>query len=165
MIRKKTIAGKPIWKYWADKRKESKPLKRTGIKQKFYPKKNKIPGLFEFMSGMVGKCSWVCDECGVYCYSPDPKFQLAAQAHILEKKIFRSVALVPENILCLPSHGCGCHKKFDHSYERKTKMKVWPKAQEIILTVLIPRLPAQEYVKLPDFLKELYEKRMNATVN
>lgn len=163
MRQRDTISGKPKWKYWADLRAKSaraNPIKRTAIRKKTSGKRNKIPGLYEFMLEMIRKCDWICDECDVNCYTSDQTFQLAAQAHILPKNDFPSVALLPENILCLPSYGCGHHSAFDLSYERKMKMKVWPRAKKIILTVLIPKLTAQEYRKLPEFLKTEYEEKI-----
>lgn len=160
----KTIKGKSRRDYWNDLRKKSKPLRRTRAKaKKTHGKKRgtkeKIPGLFEFFLEMIEKCKWVCEECGKECPATNLKFQLAAQAHILEKKTFRSVAKVPENILCLPKYGCGHHGAFDASWERRMRMNVWPEVEKRLMEVLIPMLPPNEYVKLPDFLRVMYEKR------
>lgn len=157
-MNKKTIAGLPKWLYWKRLRLKSRGLKpRTKPIKKKYSKKHKIDGLFEFMMEMVERCRWVCDECGERCYTSAQEFQLSAQAHLLPKKTFRSVAKDPVNIKCLPAYGCGCHIKYDKSWASARKMKVWPQVEKIILEELIPKLTPAEYKKLPGFLKEKYE--------
>lgn len=149
------------WKYWAELRSKSlkrKPLKRTGIKKKYRPKKNKIEGLFEFYEEAIATCNWLCRECGEYVYSADMDFQLACIAHLLPKEYFPSVAKNILNIMCLGGT-CGCHRKYDKSWASARKMKIWSEAEFIIVKFLIPLLPPNEYKKLPDFLKELYENR------
>ena len=159
MNKKNTIAGIPRWQYWNKLRVRSKGLKKRSKPIKgSSSKKNKIPGLYEFMCEMIVQCSWVCAECGEGCYTHSRVFQLAAQAHLLPKKKFPSVALDPRNIICLPSYGCGHHNRYDKSWLSAQKMKIWPVVEKIILEELIPKLTDKEYKKLPDFLKQKYEQ-------
>jgi hypothetical protein len=152
------IAGLPKWLYWKRLR-----LKSRGLKSRTIPikpkrsKKNKIDGLLWFMMEMVNRCKWICEECGERCYTSNVDFQFAAQAHLLPKKTFPSVALDPRNIKCLPAYGCGCHSKYDKSWASAQRMKIWPEVEKIILEELIPKLTVAEYKKLPGFLKEKYE--------
>lgn len=153
-----TIAGLPKWLYWKRLRLKSRGLKsRAKLIKKTYSKKSKIDGLFEFMMEMVERCRWVCDECGVGCYTSAQEFRLSTQAHLLPKKMFKSVAKDPRNIICLPAYGCGCHSRYDKSWASAQKMKMWPQVEKIILEELIPKLTSAEYKKLPGFLKEKYE--------
>lgn len=155
-------------KYWDDLRRKSlqnKPLKRTKLKskpmkKKYYPKKNKIGGLYEFYCEEMETFNWICEECGKNVYSSDEIFRLAVMAHLLPKNIFRSIAKHKQNLMCLGGE-CGCHKKYDKSWESAQGMRVWRNVEYIIVTVLIPLLPEQEYKKLPDFLKQLYERNSN----
>lgn len=165
---KDTIAGKPKWKYWNDLRAKSKglkkrksPIKKSPVKKRAPGKSKKIPGLFEFFSRMIANCKWVCENCGQKCYTTDKKFQLAAQAHLLPKKTFPSVATIDECVVCMPAYGCGCHSAYDASWMRAKKLKSWPKFEKIILEKLIPRLTDAEYKKLPDFLKQQHESKTN----
>lgn len=151
------INGKPSHKYWQELRAKSKQPKRTGIKRKFYPKKNKIPDLPKWydikMEENIGR---PCEECG----EPVVIYIRAGQAHLLPKAIFRSVATHPLNHKLLGA-GCGCHRKYDKSWDSAQRMKIWPESKEIIITILIPLLPEKEYKKLPQFLKDEYERRIN----
>lgn len=166
MLRKKKIDWKdPLQKrkYWDGLKKRSKPLqrktpiRRTGIKPK-PPKKKKTDEMFQFLLSMVKVCTWVCAECGKPCYTGDLTFQLAAQAHLLPKKTFRSVAMNPDVIVCMPKYGCGHHGTYDASWLRASKMKSWPRFKQIIFTKLVPLLPPHEYSKLPLILRDEYEK-------
>lgn len=79
-----------------------------------------------------------CMECG----SRIPvQFARHATAHLLPKKLFKSVATHPLNYLILGA-GCGCHAKTDR-VDLFTKMSVWPEAARRIKE-MIPLLPHDE---------------------
>jgi len=64
-----------------------------------------------------------------------------ATAHLLPKKIFKSVSTHPLNYLILGA-GCGCHQKTDR-VDKFIQMKVWGVAAERIRTMM-PLLPMDE---------------------
>jgi len=79
-----------------------------------------------------------CQECGSWI---SEEYMRAATAHLLAKKIFKSVATHPINYLILGA-GCGCHDK-THRVDKFVQMKVWPLAASRIKQ-LIPLLPFDE---------------------
>lgn len=97
-----------------------------------------------------------CCNCGAFI----PKaFYRAACAHILPKRKeygCPSVATNRDNYLILGA-GCGCHSKFDNSWDDAQKMKVWPLAVERFRLVF-PEINKAEYKNIPDCLMELVEE-------
>lgn len=81
--------------------------------------------------------SW-CMECGRWIH---PNFMRHATAHLLAKKLFKSVATHPLNYLVLGA-GCGCHEE-THRVDKFIKMKCWPEAARRIKE-MIPLLPIDE---------------------
>lgn len=79
-----------------------------------------------------------CDECGAYIQA---EYSKHATAHLLPKKLFRSVACHDLNYLILGA-GCGCHEK-THRIDKFVTMKVWPEAARRIKE-MIPLLPFDE---------------------
>lgn len=73
----------------------------------------------------------------------------AATAHLLPKKIFKSVATHPLNYLIL-SAANGSHDK-THRIDKFIKMKIWPQAKERILQ-MIPLLPTDELRRISNQL-------------
>lgn len=158
MQRKKT--NKFGFDYWARLRRSSlqkKPLKRTAIKKRFKPRKKKIDGIVLWYENRIAECTWICWECEVNGFSTIRNYQFAAQAHLLPKEHFGSVATHPLNYACLPAT-CGCHSRYDKSWMSASTMKMWPIALDRIM-VLIPLLTEKEYRKLPDIIGKEYEKR------
>lgn len=109
-----------------------------------------------------------CMECGAFIpefiQMVGMKMKLSgyrcATAHVLPKKKefgFPSVASNPINRLFLGS-GCGCHNKYDSSWEKAATMKVWPLAVEIFKK-LYPLIAASEKKNIPEvFLQEIEPK-------
>lgn len=95
-----------------------------------------------------------CDECRSFI---PKRFYRAASAHCLPKRKeygFPSVKLHPENRLKL-GQGCGCHARYDKTWEDAAQMKIWPKAVAIFL-ILYPHIAKSEYKNIPEvFLQEL----------
>lgn len=150
-MKPKMIAGKPAHIYWRELRQKSKRPKKTAIKRKPY-QKNVVPGLTDwYMNKMQFYFGMPCEECG----QPVLRSVQASQAHLLPKEKFKSIALHLLNHALLGAE-CGCHTKYDKSWASARKMKIWPTVQMVIVQVLIPLLPKEEFKKLPDFLKELY---------
>lgn len=83
-----------------------------------------------------GFCS--CMECGV---AIPVAYSRHATAHLLPKKLFKSVATHELNYLILGA-GCGCHYGTDR-VDKFCQMKVWPEAARRIKT-MIPLLPFDE---------------------
>lgn len=96
-----------------------------------------------------------CEECGQPLNFRKEEIAYGSQAHILPKEFFKSIKTHPANRLEL-GRWC-CHGQYDSSWDNASKMKVWPKAKQIMLTILIPLLPAQEYRRLPLAVQEEYE--------
>lgn len=95
-----------------------------------------------------------CMECGAVV---PLAFARAATAHLLPKKLFKSVATHPLNYLILGA-GCGCHQKTDR-VDKFRKMKVWPEAARRIKE-MIPLLPFDELKYLSSqLLKALDETK------
>jgi hypothetical protein len=106
-----------------------------------------------------------CQECGAWIPEKikqiGKKFTLngyrCATAHLLPKKEeygFPSVAHVLDNRIFLGA-GCGCHAKYDRSWEDAASMKIWPIALEKIKK-LIPLIDPKERKNIPDvILQEL----------
>lgn len=80
----------------------------------------------------------ICSECGAFIPS---QFARHAIAHLLPKKLFKSVATHPDNYLILGA-GCGCHEK-THRIDKFIQMKIWPEAARRI-KILLPLLPIDE---------------------
>lgn len=91
-----------------------------------------------------------CWECGKFI----PKsFYRAASAHVLPKRKeygFPSISANLDNYLVLGS-GCGCHQKYDSSWEQAAKMKVWEKVV-IKFKILYPLISPAEHKNIPDVL-------------
>lgn len=98
----------------------------------------------------------VCQECGALI----PKaFMRHATAHLLPKKIFKSVRTHELNYLILGA-GCGCHDK-THTIEKFVKMNIWPKAAER-LNQLIPLLPVDELRQISNQLLNAIDKTISS---
>lgn len=79
----------------------------------------------------------------------------AACCHILPKRKpygFPSVATHPLNRIFLGS-ACGCHQKFDRSWEDAAKMNVWPLVLVAMETIL-PYIAPGELKNLPGILRK-----------
>jgi len=72
-----------------------------------------------------------CMECGAVV---PRSFIRHATAHLLPKKLFKSVAVHTLNYLILGA-GCGCHEK-THRIDKFIKMKIWPEAKKRILEMM-----------------------------
>ncbi len=106
-----------------------------------------------------------CIECGTFIpekikiigknYSMDG--YRCATAHVLPKKKeygFPSVAANSINRLFLGA-GCGCHNKYDSSWDNASKMKVFPLAIEKFI-MLYPLIDEKEHKNIPNvFLREI----------
>lgn len=93
-----------------------------------------------------------CMECGEWIPN---NYARHATAHLLPKKLFKSVATHPLNYLILGA-GCGCHEK-THRIDKFVTMKIWVQAAERIKE-MIPLL-------LFDELKYLSGQLMTALEN
>lgn len=96
-----------------------------------------------------------CWNCGKYITKA---FYRAATAHILPKRKeygFPSVATHPKNYLIL-GPGCGCHAKYDTSWDDACMMKIWPMAVERFIAIF-PEIDRKEYKNLPDVLLQEVE--------
>lgn len=85
-----------------------------------------------------GKTGTHCQECGIWI---PPDYIHHSTAHLLPKKIFKSVCMHPLNYLILGA-SCGCHEK-THRIDKFIQMKIWPEAARRIKE-MIPLLPIDE---------------------
>lgn len=97
------------------------------------------------LDGMSG---FRCMECNEWIPA---QFFRHATAHLLPKKIFKSVATHEINYLILGA-GCGCHEK-SHRIDKFRQMKIWPEAARRI-SILIPLLPMDELRHISNQLLE-----------
>ena len=102
------------------------------IKMKHLFPSHNVEG-FGFVSGGAN-----CMECGAWI--PQDYFRHAT-AHLLPKKLFKSVATHDLNYLILGA-GCGCHEK-THRVDLFSQMKIWPEAARRI-KIMMPLLPFDE---------------------
>lgn len=78
-----------------------------------------------------------------------------ATAHLLPKKLFKSVATNDLNYLIIGA-GCGCHDK-THRIDKFVQMRIWPEAAKRI-NALLPLLP---YDELKFVSQQLYDALEN----
>lgn len=93
-----------------------------------------------------------CMECGEWI---PQMYMRHATAHLLPKKLFKSVSTHELNYLILGA-GCGCHYKTDR-VDKFIQMKVWPEAARRI-KIMMPLLPFDE-------LKYISSQLLNALDN
>jgi hypothetical protein len=143
--RKYIEAGRPL------KTKEKKAIAKKSAKRIEKEKEQKASGVKEVSKleldvwfadiqkkHTVGVGGFACMECGDWIYA---KFARSAIAHLLPKKLFKSVATHELNYLILGA-GCGCHEK-SHRIDKFCQMKIWPEAARRI-KIMIPLLPFDE---------------------
>ena len=131
--------------------KKKKPLKKISDKLKAEREKEKIVGkpvsklaLDKWFDDIKikhwGKLGgyYHCMECGSFI---SYEYARHATAHLLPKKLFKSVATHELNYLILGA-GCGCHQMTDR-VDKFCQMKVWPEAARRIKE-MIPLLPFDE---------------------
>jgi hypothetical protein len=172
--------GKPVFgtdrntrigycKYHQSKRTDKKPKKiyaassikknigqiRTHVKRNQIIHENEIErraeleSWFEKVMKLIEKNPY-CWECKKFI---SKSYYRAACAHILPKRKnfgFPSVATHDLNFLILGA-GCGCHSKYDNSWDDASKMKVWPIAVERF-KLIYPNINPSEHKYLPDIL-------------
>jgi hypothetical protein len=88
-----------------------------------------------------------CENCGASLARYNEKDWYGSQHHVLEKSLYPSVMVDPDNHLVL-GKWC-CHSQWHTSYENAAKMPIFPKAISIINT-LYQKLTKDEKRKLPD---------------
>lgn len=103
-----------------------------------------------FHCGTVGGTK--CEECGAWI---PQAYMRSATAHLLPKKLFKSVSTHKSNYLILGA-ACGCHEK-THRIDKFVTMNIWPEAAKRIKE-MIPLLPFDE-------LKYLSSQLMTALEN
>lgn len=94
-----------------------------------------------------------CMECGNFI--PD-RYYRSSIAHCLPKRKeygFPSVEANPINRLFLGTHFCGCHQKYDRSWEDAAQMKIFPLAIEIFKK-LYPLIDKSERKNIPEVFRQ-----------
>jgi len=99
----------------------------------------------------------VCWETGERIDKNDKLGWMGSIAHILPKKLFKSVATHPLNYVILKMWG-GTHDRYDKSWKDASQMKVWPVVVERFLQ-FEQEIAASERKYLPDVLLRELEKR------
>lgn len=110
--------------------------------------------LSEWYKFHIENCKWVCENCGKIINNYSEKSRFSAQAHILPKSIFKSVKTLSINHITLGHIDCGCHARFDHSWERASEMNIFNKVKPIIIQ-MIALLNKDEVRRLKEILKYL----------
>lgn len=137
-LKEKTTGAKP-----------RKPLKKISDKKAAEIKEQKVSGKpaskleLDKWFDEIRKKHWItnvypCMECGEMI---PISFSRHATAHLLPKKLFKSVATHELNYLILGA-GCGCHALTDR-VDKFVQMKVWGEAARRIKE-MIPLLPTDE---------------------
>lgn len=99
------------------------------------------------INGYGGGCAcWECSEWIPLGYIRH------ATAHIISKVLFPSVSTHPNNFLILGA-GCGCHYKYDRSWEDASKMKVFKEAKKRFLT-FADLISLEERRRIPEQFKQ-----------
>lgn len=142
-------------------KKQPKPLNKVSPKTAEKQKKDKDAGIVPKVTKlMLDKFyadisaehllngSAICMECGAVIPA---SFIRHATAHLLPKKLFKSVAVHPLNYLILGA-GCGCHEK-THRIDTFIKMGIWPEAK-VRINEMRPLLPFDELKFLSSQLLE-----------
>lgn len=139
---------KPIAKKSAKKIAEEKEEKKVG---KPVSKLELDKWFSDIAKEHVNNGGAICMECGAFIPAA---FIRHATAHLLPKKLFKSIATHPLNYLILGA-GCGCHTKTDR-IDLFIKMKVWPEAKDRI-NQMLPLLPFDELKHISSQLTKALE--------
>lgn len=140
--------------------KKKVPIKKMSVKKQAEIKANKggdgEMDLFfaSLRKGMTGHCLF-CN--GSTMKKDDDKFHFSL-AHLLPKSIFKSVALLPDNIIELCFFGESCHTNFDNgkiSWEFIKDSKEWIQIKEQLLVVLPMVSPEEKKHKLYSKIEKL----------
>jgi hypothetical protein len=163
-------AGRCSIHYWKHRQKENATrerqsrMERAGIlgdEAKEIKDSSQLDGTLKgWFDYWIRFCGFACEECGEHISRSDIDGLYAAQAHILPKadNQFPSVKTVIHNHMTLGAR-CGCHSRFDKSWESAQKMKVWGAAClrfELFCHLIAPK----EVRKLPPSLREIYDSVM-----
>lgn len=149
-VPRETIAGRCTRHYWAHR-------KRLYNEKLNHRMKVEISGAKLTMNfwyaARIKELSGFCQECGTRLPLHNPRYARACVAHILPKRdnLFPSVKSHPLNYIELGPF-CGCHGKYDKSWDDAIKMRVWPLAVErfkqfmhLIASKELRNLPAELY--------------------
>jgi hypothetical protein len=125
------------------------------IKYNPIPEYIEIQTLSDWYYYQVLHCDWICENCRNPIIAVSEGEKISCQAHILPKEYFPSVALHPLNHLLLAGFlsDCGCHYKYDFSWEKAVKMPVFELAISRFLSFK-KHLSVKEYMRLPDPFKK-----------
>ena len=155
-IHKPLIAKRCQNHYWAYRSRISEKKKHpTSAKKIISIKKTRLLDVClafastNWMEYQILNCNWVCENCGKKIIPYNNWAKISAQAHILPKSLFPSLKDVIDNHLTLGHTDCRCHQRFDHSWERASKMNIFPTAFAKIQPYL-HLLSHEEMRKLPD---------------
>lgn len=103
----------------------------------------------------------ICDNCGAKAeWILQPKFYKlwkSAQAHILEKRHFKSIETNPLNFLTLfadYSGVCDCHDRYDRNWRSASSMDIWPTVIERF-KILYPLIKPEEHQFIPKQLLDI----------
>jgi len=135
-------APAPISKQSAKKIKELEEDKPTRQKRKAW---------FE---ARMKELKGVCTECGHPIKKDIPAFAICAVAHVVPKRKeqFPSIEFHPKNFIELGAE-CGCHNKYDTSWDDASQMKVWPLIIEKFI-LLYPSIDPSERKHIPELLRQ-----------
>jgi RNA polymerase-binding transcription factor DksA len=157
-IRRLVEARKPREKkpYKGIAKKSAKKIKQEAEAKKANSVESREESLSEWFDKIAKKHTLggvgFCMECGAQISA---EYMRHATAHLLAKKLFKSVATNDLNYLILCA-GNGCHDK-THRIDKFIQMKIWPIAAKQI-NALLPLLP---YDELKYVSQKLYDALEN----
>lgn len=128
-VKKPLISGLCQRHYWEGRSKaKEKKAKKSHIEllETAFGTNSPQSELILWYSARIMERTGFCMECGERI---PLAYAHASIAHILPKSLFPSVSTHPLNGMELGA-GCGCHSRWDKSWESAQKMKVYPLAKE-----------------------------------
>jgi hypothetical protein len=133
--------------------------RKASEKQKYNPhsEASDFQALGDWYNYHVLHCDWICENCKSPIIAVSWEEKISCQSHILPKEHFPSVALNKLNHMLLAGFlsDCGCHYKYDFSWEKAEKMPVFELAISRFLSFK-KYLSAKEVLRLPaPFVKYL----------
>lgn len=142
------------WRHREQLKKNSSPNRLKTAFKESYKKK-----LDEWFDKQIGQIPTYCEECGTNLGGWRQVMPRAIIAHILPKRLttggFPEVATEPENrMFYCPD----CHNRYDNrGWSGVRSMKSFPLVIERLVT-FADKLSPEDYNRLPDELKEPYER-------
>lgn len=139
------------------KKKRIQPMSQKTREKKAVAKKarnGEETDLQKWFGSILKTETFVCWESGKPIKN-DPVYRFGSIAHILPKKLFKSVQTHPLNYMILDKFEA--HGQFDRSWEKASKMNVWPIAVDRFKQIY-PAIDPKERKNIPEILLKTLKK-------